>query len=281
MKNVHLCLGLSNSFELSNEEQLRLFKQVGFDGFFSGWSKKGDIAPLKKLSEELNLIYQSVHAPFEYMLDVWNGGEKGEKAIGDLINCIEDCAENNIPILVVHAIIGFELEAPSDEGLKRIERIVKKAEELNVILAFENTEGEEYLAKILNELSSYKCVKFCLDSGHEMCYNHSKDLLAIYGDKLICTHINDNLGIRDYNGKITWIDDLHLLPFDGICDFDNLAKRLTKINYNRELTFELTRYNKPNRHELDKYLKMTPVEYITEAFIRACKFANLYLKYKQ
>lgn len=49
-------------------------------------------------------------------------------------------------------------------------------------------------------------VGFCLDAGHEMCYNHSADMLSLYGDRLIATHINDNLGIRDYGGKTTWID---------------------------------------------------------------------------
>lgn len=39
---------------------------------------------------------------------------------------------------------------------------------------------------------------------------------ALYGDRLLCTHLNDNLGIKDYTGQITWRDALHLLSFDSI-----------------------------------------------------------------
>ena len=103
-------------------------------------------------------------------------------------------------------------------------------------IAFENTEGEEYLTALMNAFKNDPSVGFCWDTGHEMCYNHSKDMLSLYGDKLICTHLNDNLGIRNYEGKITYLDDLHLLPFDGIADWDNLAARLKAHNYHDTLT---------------------------------------------
>lgn len=44
-------------------------------------------------------------------------------------------------------------------------------------------------------------------------------MLDKYGDRLIATHLNDNLGVSDFDGKVTWTDDLHLLPFDGIIDW--------------------------------------------------------------
>lgn len=109
-----------------------------------------------------------------------------------------------------------------------------------------------------------------------MCYNHSKDLLGLYGDKLFGTHINDNLGIRDFNGKTTWHDDLHLLPFDGMADWQYNVDRLKKCGYKGILTFELNNDSKPNRHENDKYAKMPIEEYIAEAYARACKIANMF-----
>ena len=83
------------------------------------------------------------------------------------------------------------------------------AKERGVKVAFENTEGEEYLEALMDNFKDDDTVGFCWDTGHEMCYNHSQDMLAKYGDRLIATHINDNLGISDYDGKITWLDDLH------------------------------------------------------------------------
>ena len=118
-----------------------------------------------------------------------------------------------------------------------------------------------------------KNVGFCWDSGHEMCYNHSKDMLALYGDRLLGTHLNDNLGIRDFGGKITYIDDLHLLPFDGIADWDDIARRLDRCGFDGPLTFELSVMSKPGRRENDVYRKLSPEEYIAEVYKRACRVA--------
>ena len=106
-----------------------------------------------------------------------------------------------------------------------------------------------------------------------MCYNHSKDMLALYGDRLIATHLNDNLGVRDFGGKITYIDDLHLLPFDGIADWDNNAARLDRCGFAGPLTFELSTVSKPGRRENDLYRKLSPEEYIAECYKRACRVA--------
>ena len=98
-----------------------------------------------------------------------------------------------------------------------------------------------------------------------MCYNRSRNLLADYGGKLIATHLNDNLGISDYDGKIYWTDDLHLLPFDGIADWPELAVRLRKCGFDGPLTFELNKSSKPDRYDNSMYEKMPAAEYIAAA----------------
>ena len=71
---------------------------------------------------------------------------------------------------------------------------------------------------------------------------------------------------------------MHLLPFDGVNDWNSIVMRLNKYNYNDILTFELLKTSKPNRHENDKYNRIMFEEYLTEAYIRACKTAVLKLK---
>ena len=100
-------------------------------------------------------------------------------------------------------------------------------------------------------------------------------MLALYGDRLIATHLNDNLGISDFDGKIFWTDDLHLLPFDGIIDWKDAVIRLNKCGYNGILTLELSKTSKPGRHENDKYANMNISEYIAECYNRACRIAYL------
>ena len=269
-----LCLALNSQFGIPAEEQMRLIKQAGFDGFFMCWGEDGQVDSCAALAKELGLIFQSIHAPFTKAADMWGDDEKkGEIALNELLACLADCVKYEVPIMVVHAFIGFEDHTPTQIGLERFGKLVKAAEQTNVKLAFENTEGEEYLAALMNEFKESASVGFCWDTGHEMCYNWSKDMLTLYGDRLIATHINDNLGIRDYNGKIFWHDDLHLLPFDGIADWDDICARLDRCNYTDILTFELNTLSKPNRHENDKYTQMPIEQYIAECFNRACRVA--------
>ena len=92
------------------------------------------------------------------------------------------------------------------------------------------------------------------------------------------THLNDNLGISRFDGKIFFTDDLHLLPYDGIADWDYNVERLRKSRYMPILNFELNIDSKPNRHDNDIYKNMPIDLYFTEAYKRACKIAYRYAK---
>ena len=207
MWNQTLCLSVNPQFGVSGEEQIRLFHAAGFDAYFLPWDEGVDLSSCVELGKELGMILQSIHAPFTKAADMWGDDEKkGEIALNELLACLADCVRFGAPIMVVHAFIGFEDHTPTAIGIERFGKLVKAAEEVGVKLAFENTEGEEYLAALLDAFKTSPNVGFCWDTGHEMCYNHSQDLLALYGDRLIATHINDNLGIRDQQGKITFND---------------------------------------------------------------------------
>ena len=275
MFKTRLCLALSDGFQLPYDEQIRLFKKVGFDGFFSGWHPGCDIAALRRVADEEDMIFQSIHAPFTKMDCLWRPNEETETAIAELIACVQDCAANRVPLMVVHAYIGFDDHQPTEAGLENYARVVREAEKLGVKIAFENTEGEVFLAALMERFKDSPAVGFCWDTGHQMCYNHSTDMMALYGDRLLGTHINDNLGCRDYNGKIFWHDDLHLLPFDGIADWQENARKIKESGFDGPLTFELGISSKPNRHENDPYGRMDIVDYLTQAYIRACRVAAL------
>ena len=274
MNKTKLCLGLGG-FGMTAVEQIRYFKKLGFEGFFSGWSLGEDLGEYRKVADEEGMIYQSVHAPFMNAAKMWKSKEEAQEAIDELIACLKDTAKVNVPIMVCHPFIGFEDHDPTECGIENYREVVEVTKELGVKVAIENTEGQEYLEALMEAFKDEDMVGFCWDTGHEMCYNRSEDLLAKFGDKLICTHINDNLGIKDYDGEITWIDDLHLLPFDGIADWEDIVHRMNKCGYNDILTFELTTGSKPGRHENDKYAKMGTDEYLAEAYARACRVAVL------
>lgn len=278
MWNNKLCLGVSEQFKLPVAEQIKLFHDIGFDAFFTGWNYGANVGEWKKYADSLGIEYQSIHAPFSNSAKMWEDESKAASAVKELIDCLHCCSENKVPIMIAHTFIGFENHTPTESGIINFGKVINEAERLGVKIAFENTEGEEYLAALMEKFSDNDAVGFCWDTGHEMCYNHSQDMLKMYGKKLICTHLNDNLGIRDYSGKITYIDDLHLLPFDGIADWANIAARLDREKYNGILTFELNIKSKPGRHENDVYQKLDIKDYFTEVYKRACRVATLRAK---
>ena len=274
MYKQKLCLGTAQQFGISIEEQIRLFKKTGFEAFFTMWD--GRLKEYKKIADDLGMIYQSVHAPYLNAAAMWQSSAASERAVEELLVCVEDCADINVPILVVHPYIGFEeCYQPNREGIENFRRVIEAAKLRNVNIAFENVEGQAYLDALMNEFYDHENVGFCWDSGHEQCYNKGKDMLRLYGSKLIATHLNDNLGISDNGGKIFWTDDLHLLPFDGINNWEDIAERLIQCGYNGILTFELLKQSKPNRHDNDKYSRMPVEEYIAECYARACRVAAL------
>lgn len=273
--NYKLCLGTGMGFSNSTEEQIRLIKEAGFDGFFTEMDTDENLMKYAEIAKEANLIYQSVHAPFGKMHIVWEGTEKeAEEVISELKGCIDACVKIGVPLLICHVIIGMERCTPNEKGASLFRNLAEYAKENKIKIAFENTEGEEYLQAVMKKCKDLENVGFCFDSGHEMCYNGNRDMLSLYGDRLIATHLNDNMGMKDKSIK-TWHDDLHLLPFDGIADWKNIAERLKKSICPEFLTFELVSTNKPERNYHDRYKDLLFEDYVKEAYNRAVRIRSM------
>lgn len=268
-------ISISNNYVRPINEVIEIIKNVGFDAISPVWEKGVSLEEIVKFAQSKGLEIQSLHAPYCQSAGMWSKDKnESEKSLNELYEALADAHYNKIPVVVMHTWIGFDnIPSPTDEGIKNFEKIVSKAKEYGIKIAFENTEGLEHLEALMEHFENDDTVGFCWDSGHEMCYNHSKDLLAKYGNRLIMTHLNDNLGISRFDGTTYWTDDLHLLPFDGVADWSYNVQRLKSSKHLEILNFELNIHSKPNRHENDKYGKMTLEEYFTEAYARACKIA--------
>ena len=273
-------IGIAVGNKLRGPDEMKMLADIGFDSVSPGWAKDGDVASIARSARECGMDLQYLHAPYTKASAMW--GEDEEKAAaakGEVLASLEDAARNEIPNLVVHTWIGFDYTfGETKYGFARYGEVVDRAASLGVKIAFENTEGDEYLFALMEHFAGCDTVGFCWDSGHELCYNHSRDLLADFGDRLLVTHLNDNLGISRFDGKTFWTDDLHLLPYDGIADWDDNIARLKKSRKLDVLSFELGRSSKPNRHENDVYTRMSDVEYYTEAYNRACRIAYRYAR---
>lgn len=278
-----LCLGTGLGFggEIAPVEQLEVIKSAGFDACFYDRPKNADSSGTYAFAEKaakLGLTFQSIHAPFYGMDDIWHDedGELAEIMEKELFNSIDDCAETDVPIVIMHAIIGMDNFTPTQLGIRRLEKVIDRAVKRGVKIAFENTEGEMYLEKIFENYGSVPNVGFCIDTGHEMCYNFSRDLIGKYGKYLIATHLNDNMGITN-PPEITFLDDAHLLPFDGIGDWNGIADRLNKCGYDGILTFELNAKGRKGECPNRIYDSLSFEQYVNEAYARAVRFRELLL----
>ena len=239
---------------ITREEQLPLARKIGYKGFFSGPDYASNIDELKefhRLGKELGLVYETSHSTIPGACDVWYPGDNGEKYIEMLKKELDNCAELNIPIYIVHIQAEMQPGTSLELGIKRFEPLVAYAKEKGVTIAFENTDATELLCGVLNHFDT-EGVGFCFDTGHELFRTPNDNLLGRIGHRLICTHIHDNDGVYDQ----------HLLPFDGIFDFEKMCRDLANIGYEGNLTFEL-RYS-------DAYAeKMAKDEFLKECYERA------------
>ena len=273
-------ISLGNSYPIPTAEVVKLVGQIGFDAVSPEWQENVDLEEIVNTARACGLFVQSLHAPFGKAADMWRSEpEICTPAKAELLASLNACKVFGIPVLVVHTWIGFEYRFdPQALDFSNFDELVNTAREYGVKIAFENTEGEEYLFALIEHFKENDTVGFCWDSGHELCYNHSQDLLAKFGHRLLVTHLNDNLGISRFDGTTFWTDDLHLLPYDGIADWDGNIRRLRDSRHLDYLNFELNINSKPDRHENDVYGQMGLTQYFTEAYKRACKIAYRYCK---
>ena len=246
-------------------EQLQMLKRVGWGAFFTGWDKTKTTEWARE-ADRLGLIYQSIHSPFYEVRYLWENGDKGKEVAAELIDCVKDCHDNHIPVMVIHPFIGFEDHNPTRIGIENYARVVEAADRLGVRLGFENVEGEEYLAALMEAFWDSPACGFCLDTGHELCYNGGKDMMALYGEKLCHTHFNDNFGVYDPN--MTWENDFHLTMGDGLVDWKGVMDRIDASSYEGVLMCELTRGNPPQWHTHERYAAMPLEDYYAFALSR-------------
>ena len=114
-KSDLLCINLDlNRFDdYSVEKKIEIIKASGFNGLFYDKEKQSD----KSISEKIaglcsknDLIFQSIHAPFYGMDDIWHddSGEISAIMEKDLIDSIDECKSNGVTIVIMHAIIGMD-----------------------------------------------------------------------------------------------------------------------------------------------------------------------------
>ena len=248
--------GFSN--ELSLKERYRLIQQAGFAGVVLWWGEdfgRIDYRSAPKLARQAGLFIENIHTPFEGINNLWLDNLDGNALTEHLLECLIDCGDFKIPVMVMHLSGGENPPAFNKLGLNRIKRIVEKAEQCGIKVALENTRKTEYLRFVLDQIDS-PYLGFCYDSGHHKCRTPNDDLLFLYGSRLMSLHLHDNDGT----------DDEHRLPFDGKIDWSETMRKIAKTGYQGAIALEVANLG---------YEDLKVEEFLQETFERAKRLENL------
>ena len=261
---------LQEHYSLPVPQVIELLADAGFSAVSPGWQRNGELVQTVRHARAQGLAIQSLHGPLRGMPAMWSPDpEIARPILNDLLQSAVDCAALGIPILVVHPWNGVDYTFRQDGFcFDHFDTLVTQAEKEGICIAFENLEGPEYLCALMARYCGAS-VGFCWDSGHERCYAPGWDFLSRFGHRLVMTHLNDNLGVTDPSGRLHGTDDLHLLPGDGILDWEDTVRRLNAAKRQEILNFELKIRPKGDRCKLDLYSKMPLKQYFQTAYQRA------------
>ena len=268
-----LGFSLQEKYSIPIKEVLLLLKKAGFDGVSPPWQGWENLDEIARSAQETELVIHSLHAPHDRNCALWEQADSS--ILQETLACIDACQKWTIPILVIHPWGKMDYTfRPDTLCFAHFDRLVESAAEKGVKIAFENLQCPEYLMALLDRYANSSTAGFCWDSGHELCYPPSADLLKLYGDRLIFTHLNDNLGSTQTS--LWGGDDLHLLPMDGKADWNKILQRLKASAPQQVLNFELKISPKPGKCKVDLYGHLPLEEFLKEAAHRANDLAKEY-----
>lgn len=275
---VDLGFSLQARYDLSISQTVALLNNAGFSAVSPVWSPDLELETLATCVQKHNMTIQSLHAPHGNLAALWNSKDLlSPKAERNITDCIDACARFQIPVAVVHGWQGLIYTFPTEPlDFSVFDRIIDHADQKKVSIAFENLEGEEYLEALMTRYRGRSNVGYCWDSGHDHCYPHKTDFLEAFGDRLIMTHLNDNLGLRDPAGVPTGNDDLHFLPYDGNIHWENALDRLKNLPKQNILNFELKKRSTSTAPADLIYEELSTEAYFHLAGQRARQIADLY-----
>lgn len=220
-------------YELPIKKRYQMIKEAGFDGVLLWWSDgfgrdvlgQNNYRNGPQMAREAGLFVENIHTPVQSQNNLWLDSLDGATLINCYLQCVEDCAEFEIPTMVVH--LPNEDNPYNALGLDRIKRIIEKAEKLGINVALENLHNITNVSYMLEQVDSQR-LGFCYDCCHHYNYSPNTDLLSMYGSRLMALHLHDN------GGSYTQ----HQLPFDGNIDWSTTMKKISETNYSGATALE-------------------------------------------
>ncbi len=245
-------------YDLKVEERYKMIKEAGFDGVLLWWSEyldRNDYRSGPKMVREAGLYIENIHTPFQVQDYIWLDNLDGESSLKCYLQCVLDCAEFEIPTMVIH--LPDDDKPYNEIGLNRIKNIAEKAEQLNVNVALENLHNLTNLSYILEQVDSPR-IGFCYDCCHHLRYYPNYDFLTKYSPRLMALHLHD------YSEN-----SIHRLPFDNTINWANTMSSIASTNYKGNIAIEAMNW---------AYKDISATQFLYKAYEGAKRLEDLFIR---
>lgn len=145
---------------------------------------------------------------------------------------------------VIHPIMPYGVSDINTENVQKtwdmniefMSELLETAKEYDITICLENMPFLDFsLSKPADILRFVKTIndehfKICLDTGHVSVFNKLSlgDSVRELDDEIRVLHVHDN----------KFSQDLHLIPYSGIIDWEDFAKALKEINFKGVFSLE-------------------------------------------
>ena len=245
-------------------EAMTRIKNAGFDAadlnlcllaahknpyYDDNWQREAD--KVAEAAANIGIELPQCHLPFKSAKVKWRTPEDYAYYIEMFRRAIDVAARIGIPWGVIHPECFRNTELTKEEKLRlnheEYDGLIDYALSRGLNIAYENMRsraGNNYCSTaedLCTLIDSYgdRRIGACWDTGHaNTCYRDQYEPLVTVGERLHCTHIDDNTGSDE---------DLHLAPFGGTIKWESVCRALRDIKYQNPLMLEVF----VNRHAPD------------------------------
>ncbi len=197
----------------------------------------------KKLMNEAQIKISQVHGPWRWPAKDATKEEQEER-MDKMKKSIYGTALLGCKNWVVHPIMPYGVQEKDTKYAEQtwhmnyifMSELLKTAKQYGVTICLENMPLTSFSLGSPSEVLKFvktmddENLKICLDTGHAAVYKETTPANAVreLGKEIRVLHIHDNNGI----------DDLHLLPYFGVIDWQDFGRALKEVEFQGVFSYE-------------------------------------------
>ena len=209
-----------------------------------------EIAEQKALISSHGMAVSQAHAPWRTPRD--GDAEERKRWVLAMEKAIRGTAAFGSHRFVVHPLMPYMDTAENPEEVWQMNEeflahLADYAKDYGVIVCLENMPFPDFpIATVAHDLEMLRRLnrenlRICLDTGHAAIFYGANVGQAVrdIADKLEAVHIHDNMGENDE----------HLIPRDGIIDWDGVCEALKEVGFDKVFSLETSPKHKNHPKE--------------------------------